>query len=64
MLARQLQLAALVLDLTKQPCVLNGQHRLRGKGGLSRLAIARLESAGAPVAPLLRRVGLTPEVIA
>ena len=34
------------------------------RGGLSRLAIARLESAGVPVAPLLRRVGLTPEVIA
>ena len=34
------------------------------QGGLSRLAIARLKSAGAPVAPLLRRVGLTPEVIA
>ena len=34
------------------------------QGGLSRLAIARLESAGMPVAPLLRRVGLTPEVIA
>ena len=34
------------------------------KGGLSRLAIARLESAGVPVAPLLKRVGLTPEVIA
>jgi AraC-like DNA-binding protein len=33
-------------------------------GGLSRLAIARLESAGVPVAPLLKRVGLTPEVIA
>jgi AraC-like DNA-binding protein len=33
-------------------------------GGLSRLAIARLESAGIPAAPLLRRVGLTPEVIA
>jgi AraC-like DNA-binding protein len=33
-------------------------------GGLSRLAIARLESAGGPVAPLLRRVGLTPEAIA
>jgi AraC-like DNA-binding protein len=33
-------------------------------GGLSRLAIARLERAGVPVAPLLRRVGLTPEVIA
>src|SRR6516164_6291665 len=33
-------------------------------GGLSRLAIARLKSAGVEVAPLLRRVGLTPEVIA
>jgi AraC-like DNA-binding protein len=33
-------------------------------GGLSRLAIARLKSAGVPVAPLLRRVGLTPEQIA
>src|SRR5262245_49693625 len=33
-------------------------------GGLSRLAIARLQSAGVPVAPLLSRVGLTPEVIA
>ncbi len=34
------------------------------QGGLSRLAIARLKSAGVPVAPLLKRVGLTPEVIA
>ena len=34
------------------------------QGGLSRLAIARLESAGVPVAPLLKRVGLTPEAIA
>ena len=33
-------------------------------GGLSRLAIARLQNAGVPVVPLLRRVGLTPEVIA
>jgi AraC-like DNA-binding protein len=33
-------------------------------GGLSRLAIARLKSIGAPVTPLLRRVGLTPEQIA
>jgi hypothetical protein len=33
-------------------------------GGLSRLAIARLKSVGVPVAPLLRRVGLTPELIA
>jgi AraC-like DNA-binding protein len=33
-------------------------------GGLSRLAIARLKSAGVPVVPLLKRVGLTEEVIA
>src|SRR6266699_6617725 len=33
-------------------------------GGLSRLAIARLKSAGVEVAPLLSRVGLTPEAIA
>src|SRR5262249_23664032 len=33
-------------------------------GGLFRPAIARLKRAGVPVAPLLRRVGLTPEVIA
>jgi AraC-type transcriptional regulator len=33
-------------------------------GGLSRLAIARLQSAGVEVAPLLKRAGLTPEVIA
>src|SRR5262252_6762035 len=33
-------------------------------GGLSRLAIARLQSAGVPVVPLLKRVGLPPEVIA
>ena len=33
-------------------------------GGLSRLAIARLKSAGVEVGPLLKRVGLTSEVIA
>ncbi len=33
-------------------------------GGLSRLAIARLKSAGVEVASLLKRVGLTPEAIA
>src|SRR5262245_30724750 len=33
-------------------------------GGLSRLAIARLERAGVQVAPLLKRGGLTPEAIA
>ena len=34
------------------------------QGGLTRLAIARLKSAGVPVAPLLKRAGLTPELIA
>jgi AraC-like DNA-binding protein len=34
------------------------------QGGLSRLAIARLKSARVPVAPLLKRAGLTAEVIA
>ena len=34
------------------------------QGGLSRLVIAHLKSAGVPVAPLLRRAGLTPELIA
>src|SRR5262245_44780594 len=34
------------------------------QGGLTRLAIARLEGAGVPVAPLLSRAGLTPESIA
>jgi AraC-like DNA-binding protein len=34
------------------------------RGGLSRLAIARLKSAGVLVEPLLRRAGLTPEVVA
>ena len=33
-------------------------------GGLSRLAIARLQSAGVPVTEPLRRAGLTPEAIA
>ena len=33
-------------------------------GGLSRLAIARLQRAGVPVAPILRRAGLTPELVA
>jgi hypothetical protein len=32
--------------------------------GLTRLAFARLEGAGVPVAPLLKRVELTPELIA
>jgi AraC-like DNA-binding protein len=34
------------------------------RGGLSRLAIERLKSAGVPVEPLLKRAGLTPEAIA
>ena len=34
------------------------------QGGLSRLVIAHLKSAGVPVAPLLKRAGLTPELIA
>ena len=34
------------------------------QGGLSRLAVARLKSAGVPVEPLLGRAGLAPEVIA
>ena len=33
------------------------------QGGLTRLALARLESAGVPVAPLLKSAGLTPELI-
>jgi AraC-like DNA-binding protein len=33
------------------------------QGGLARLAIARLKRTGVPVAPLLSRVGLTPEII-
>jgi hypothetical protein len=34
------------------------------QGGLARLAVARLNGAGLPAVPLLRRVGLTPELIA
>ena len=34
------------------------------QGGLARLAIARVKSAGVPVEPLLQRAGLTPEVVA
>jgi AraC-like DNA-binding protein len=34
------------------------------QGALTRLAIARLKSAGVPVAPILRRAGLTPELVA
>ena len=34
------------------------------KGGLARVALARVESAGLPVAPILKRVGVTPELVA
>jgi AraC-like DNA-binding protein len=34
------------------------------QGGLARLAVARLNSAGLSITPLLRRAGLTPELIA
>jgi AraC-like DNA-binding protein len=34
------------------------------QGGLTRLAVARLEGAGVPVPPLLRRAGLTAELVA
>jgi AraC-like DNA-binding protein len=34
------------------------------KGGLARLALARVKSAGLPVAPILKRVGVTPELVA
>src|SRR5262249_53271662 len=48
--------------------VLNSEQDLASiptaQGGLSRLAIARLESAGLSAASLLRHVGLTPEMIA
>ena len=48
--------------------VLNSEYDLdsipTAQGGLSRLAIARLESAGVSVGPILRRAGLTPEVMA
>jgi AraC-like DNA-binding protein len=49
------------------PSALNSEPDLgsipMAQGGLSRLAIARLKSAGVPIAPLLGRVGLTPELI-
>jgi AraC-like DNA-binding protein len=51
---------------TSQP--LNSEQDLASiptaQGGLSRLAIAHLKSAGVPELPVLRRVGLTPGVIA
>ena len=34
------------------------------QGGLTRLAVTRLKNAGVPAAPLLRRVGLTSELVA
>jgi AraC-like DNA-binding protein len=51
---------------TSQP--LNSEQDLASiptaQGGLARLAIARLKRADVPVASVLRRAGLTPEVIA
>jgi len=48
--------------------VLNSEQDLASipmaQGGLTRLAIARLEGAGVPVAPLLKNAGLTPEATA
>jgi AraC-like DNA-binding protein len=50
------------------PSALNSEQDLASipmaQGGLTRLAISRLKSAGAPVAPLLKRAGLTPKAIA
>jgi AraC-like DNA-binding protein len=47
--------------------VLNSERDLASipmaQGGLSRLAVARLKSAGVPVSPFLRRLGLRPEQI-
>jgi AraC-like DNA-binding protein len=34
------------------------------QGGLTRLAISRLKSAGVPLGPILKRSGLTPELVA
>jgi hypothetical protein len=34
------------------------------QGGLTRVAIERLKSAGVPLGPILRRSGLTPELVA
>jgi hypothetical protein len=52
----------------KTPSALNSEPDLASiptaEGGLARLAIARLKSAGVPVTPLLRRIDLTSEVIA
>jgi AraC-like DNA-binding protein len=50
------------------PSVLNSELDLASipmaQGGLARLAVTRLKSTGVPVGPLLRRVGLSPELIA
>ena len=52
----------------RTPSAQNSEHDLASiptaQGGLSRLAIARLKGGRVPVAPLLVRVGLTPELIA
>jgi AraC-like DNA-binding protein len=52
----------------RHPSALNSEAELASipmaGGGLARLAMARLKSAGVPITPLLGRVGLTAEVIA
>ena len=54
--------------INRTPSALDSQQDLASiptaQGGLSRLAIARLTGARMPVAPLLVRVGVTPELIA
>jgi len=75
--AKDLFVAAMVVAITpagaqkmsnRSSSSLNSEQGLASipmaQGGLSRLAVARLESAGVPVAPLLKRAGLTPELIA
>src|SRR5262245_65521756 len=53
---------------TRTSSALNSEQDLASipmaQGGLTRLAIARLDGAGVPVAPLLKSVGLTPEATA
>ena len=52
----------------RPPSALNSEQNLASipmaQGGLTRLAIERLKGAGVLVAPILARVGLTPELVA
>jgi AraC-like DNA-binding protein len=52
----------------RPPSALNSEQNLASipmaQGGLARLAIERLKGAGVPFAPILARVGLTPELVA